>query len=1443
MMLLGLNGLYEDSDTNIANGNAGDVIADITANLPVLIGGTVTALAYGGQRGGSGFTNVALVGTSAGQLFFRGESAAAFTNATGLIGGLGAGSVQSIAIDPLDWRQVYVAKANQIFFTPNITNLGANPFTLIGGGANDNLNSLTSQFQSILVARPPQSGNAPSTVLLAAQGGVFRLGTLAPGGPATWASYGAGLPKTVVASLIYDVASNKLVAGTFGRGAWSSQFIAPAQILDYAFAGFNVVGDWDRVDQSQGNSGFLESRPTAAVSKYAKWDANMLSPPPAIGQNSTYPVEAFWGFNRGLSGASYSYTSEVTVSTVKGDVYKFPQGGPVGNVDQGIVAGWQTIGNINVSIPHDVNGDLVATGNVTSLIVSVNGGQNIVADALRINGLTFSAKLTPEFSSGKGDWIQGGLQGNYYRRASGGRDEAATWTVSGLTPGASYEISSTWLNYDTLAGPYNPARYFLYDGTPTTATGTADTLRRVASVDQTALPIDFMDAGVGWKRLGVIQVSGSTLTVKLSAQADAAVIAAAIRVQQVHGNTAQDDDFHLPASSPAIDRGNVSDYSYAEPAPSGDRADLGAYGNTPQSAPSPSQLVQVMSPSGREKLQAGQQFAINWRSAGLTQERPVALIDAGSATATDNSGADIFQTLYTRGSITQAVNTSGVADILPQAVYQSYAQALTFGSDQGNLSYQFAVPDGAYTMRLHFVEPNQFAPVGQRKFNIDLQGTTVLANYDIAADAGASFKATEKTFVVTAAGGSGISLRLVTKSANQSYLAVISAIEIVAANPNGVATPTFNLELSDNGGATWSPLASGLSVDRYGRGNYLWTVPANLAPGNQYLVRVKANDGTHPQGVSDDKFLVASAGHDFYVNDGATVGDVFTTAVGDNASSGKSPAAPMASLAALIAAYQPHAGDVIHVDTGTYAQLTNVVLTAANSGLRIEGPTSGIALLDRNNRAYTSYGFELIHATNITLDHLQIAHASSGVNAANGSQSTGLVISNSVIYGNDFNGVYLGASNDGAAITGSTLYGFPGQSFFSQGTGINVANANDVTITNNRIYNSSSIISAAGQRITVSGNEIYGGGNAFQLNGSGTISNNRVHDNSGIGIIASSSPGSLLVTGNTVYGHPGNQQIGIRGTGAEIRGNTVYDNYDGIAGDFVVGNRAYHNAHAGIVTTGTAKGNVAYSNAFGLVLTSLFSSTPILAANNIIYANSSVGIDVATITQNDQIINNTVYQPAGDALRFEGDAGVTGGRVTNTTIRNNLLWAQAGYDIFVPASAEGDLKSDYNNLYTSGAAKFGNWQARDFTDLASWFYETGQDQHSLIANPQFVSPAGPDGILGYDVINGIDRSFDDDFHVLPGSAMIDRGDPTDPYFAEPTPNGNRIEIGGYGNTSGATPGSPQIVQVITPSPNDKLQVGQQVAINWRSAGLTSQRPVALLDAGGGPVDNWARDTV
>ena len=108
-----------------------------------------------------------------------------------------------------------------------------------------------------------------------------------------------------------------------------------------------------------------------------------------------------------------------------------------------------------------------------------------------------------------------------------------------------------------------------------------------------------------------------------------------------------------------------------------------------------------------------------------------------------------------------------------------------------------------------------------------------------------------------------------------------------------------------------------MPLDAGGQGSFLWT-PQTETNGNTALIRVTSNGASQAQGTSAAPFLIANAGHDYYLNDTSTAGDVFTTAAGDNATSGKSPDQPMASLAALLSAYPVGPGDTIHVDTGTY---------------------------------------------------------------------------------------------------------------------------------------------------------------------------------------------------------------------------------------------------------------------------------------------------------------------------------------------------------------------------------------------------------------------------------------------------------------------------------------------------------------------------------------------
>ena len=74
----------------------------------------------------------------------------------------------------------------------------------------------------------------------------------------------------------------------------------------------------------------------------------------------------------------------------------------------------------------------------------------------------------------------------------------------------------------------------------------------------------------------------------------------------------------------------------------------------------------------------------------------------------------------------------------------------------GHSRTRFTVPAGSYQVTLKFAETyfTSGAASGQRVFNVAINGTTVLTNFDIKAAAGGANIAVDRTFTVTAGAGS-----------------------------------------------------------------------------------------------------------------------------------------------------------------------------------------------------------------------------------------------------------------------------------------------------------------------------------------------------------------------------------------------------------------------------------------------------------------------------------------------------------------------------------------------------------------------------------------------------------------------------------------------------------------------------------------------------------------
>jgi fibronectin type 3 domain-containing protein len=165
-----------------------------------------------------------------------------------------------------------------------------------------------------------------------------------------------------------------------------------------------------------------------------------------------------------------------------------------------------------------------------------------------------------------------------------------------------------------------------------------------------------------------------------------------------------------------------------------------------------------------------------------TNVQPIA-INVGGLVGANNFVQDAGFSGGATNAYPDKIDVSGAANPAPQAVYRSERWA-PFTYTIPNLT-----PGASFTVRLHFAE-TAFSGNGQRAFNVAINGTTVLANYDIFADAGAQFKATEKVFSATAdsTGKLTIAFTAGTNGAPHTNPS-LRGIEVIPAGCNAPTTP------------------------------------------------------------------------------------------------------------------------------------------------------------------------------------------------------------------------------------------------------------------------------------------------------------------------------------------------------------------------------------------------------------------------------------------------------------------------------------------------------------------------------------------------------------------------------------------------------------------------------------------------------------------------------
>jgi len=238
-------------------------------------------------------------------------------------------------------------------------------------------------------------------------------------------------------------------------------------------------------------------------------------------------------------------------------------------------------------------------------------------------------------------------------------------------------------------------------------------------------------------------------------------------------------------------------------------------------------------------------------------------INAGGGTVSNSGGGDspfVADEDYTTGGTTYSVPNSitipsGIAaSAAPAAVYQD--------ARQGSITYTIPglTPGSSNIVRLHFAEL-YFSTAGSRVFNVSINGTAVLTNFDIYATAGAQYTAVVKQFteIANSSGNIVIAFTSVTDQPSINGIEVLDSApcttlpaaptgltatatypSVVNVNWNAV-TPPANCTITSYslyGGTTTNPttlIAGGLTGTTYSA--------TGLAASTTYYYVVKASDG------------------------------------------------------------------------------------------------------------------------------------------------------------------------------------------------------------------------------------------------------------------------------------------------------------------------------------------------------------------------------------------------------------------------------------------------------------------------------------------------------------------------------------------------------------------------------------------------------------------------
>lgn len=278
--------------------------------------------------------------------------------------------------------------------------------------------------------------------------------------------------------------------------------------------------------------------------------------------------------------------------------------------------------------------------------------------------------------------------------------------------------------------------------------------------------------------------------------------------------------------------------------------------------------------------------------------------------------------------------------------------------------------------------------------------------------------------------------------------------------------------------------------------------------------------------------------------------------------------------------------------------------------------------------------------------------------------------------------------------------------------------------------------------VVIDSNVIYdcepGHSEALTLNGNVDtfqVTNNTVHDVNNIGID--------MIGGEGTCSTPLLDAV----RNGVCRGNVVYNAHSLYGGGYAAG--IYVDGGINI----TVENNMSYSNDVGIEIGCENNgrvSSGMIVRNNLVFNNDKRGIGIGGYdfpatgkVTTSSVLNNTCFNNDTEGT---GEGELTIEYTEDCMFNNNIFYSSNNNKLMITTVGNGSGNQfDYNLWYAPGGISSTtiDYNGTVYTGFAAYQSGTGQDAHSLFANPSFVSASLPIP----------------DLHLQPGSPALDAGDP------------------------------------------------------------------------------------